>query len=110
MGSEAKKSQNLNFPASSQWTEGSFAQSNYYAKPMKPNSVASDTHNVGSEFMMLTKHLTFCMSFDELDRTTRYIHEAKARAHAVLHEKAPKLTTLEKAMWVKLKRGEGPSR
>ena len=54
MGAEAKKSQNLNFPASSQWTEGSFAQSNYYAKPMKPNSVASDTHNVGSEFMMLT--------------------------------------------------------
>ena len=52
----------------------------------------------------------FCMSFDELDRTTRFIHEAKASATAVLHEKAPKLTTLEKAMWVKLKRGEDPSR
>lgn len=50
------------------------------------------------------------MSFDELDRTTRFIYEAKARASAVLHEKAPKLTTLEKAMWVKLKRGEGPGR
>jgi hypothetical protein len=47
------------------------------------------------------------MSFDELDRTTRYIYEAKARASAVLNEKAPKLTTLEKAMWVKLKSGDG---
>ena len=47
------------------------------------------------------------MSFDELDRTTRYIYEAKARASAVLNEKAPKLTALEKAMWVKLKSGDG---
>ena len=48
------------------------------------------------------------MSFDELDRTTRYIYDAKARASAVLNEKEPKLTALEKAMWVKLKRGERP--
>ena len=44
------------------------------------------------------------MAFDELDRTTRYIVDAKARASALLDEEAPKLTALEKAIWVKLKR------
>ncbi|QNI47366.1 hypothetical protein SynA1825c_00660 [Synechococcus sp. A18-25c] len=46
------------------------------------------------------------MGFDELDRTTRYIVDAKARASAMLDEQAPKLTALEKAIWVKLKRDE----
>ena len=50
------------------------------------------------------------MSFDQLDRTTRYIADAKARASALLSEKAPKLTALEKAMWLKLKRAEPPSK
>ncbi|WP_170952153.1 MULTISPECIES: hypothetical protein [unclassified Synechococcus] len=48
------------------------------------------------------------MAFDELDRTTRYIRDAKSRALEVLNETCPKLTALEKAMWVKLKRGESP--
>ena len=48
------------------------------------------------------------MAFDELDRTTRYIRDAKSRALEVLNETYPKLTALEKAMWVKLKRGERP--
>ena len=48
------------------------------------------------------------MAFDELDRTTRYIRDAKSRALEVLNETYPKLTTLEKAMWVKLKWGERP--
>ena len=50
------------------------------------------------------------MAFDELDRTTRYIVDAKARASAMLDQKAPRLTALEKALWVKLKRdeSEGP--
>ena len=46
------------------------------------------------------------MAFDELDRTTRYIRDAKSRALEVLNETSPKLTALEKAMWAKLKRGE----
>ncbi len=46
------------------------------------------------------------MAFDELDRTTRYILDAKSRALEVLNETSPKLTALEKAMWAKLKRGE----
>ena len=46
------------------------------------------------------------MAFDELDRTTRYIVDAKARASALLDEEAPRLTALEKAIWVKLKRDE----
>ena len=41
------------------------------------------------------------MAFDELDRTTRYIRDAKPRALKLLNETAPKLTALEKAMWVK---------
>ena len=40
------------------------------------------------------------MAFDELDRTTRYIRDTKPRALEVLNETAPKLTALEKAMWV----------
>ena len=44
------------------------------------------------------------MSFDQLDRTTRYIANAKEHASALLNEKAPKLTALEKAIWQKLKR------
>jgi len=48
------------------------------------------------------------LAFDELDRTTRYIRDAKARALEVLNETSPKLTALEKAMWMKLKRGERP--
>ena len=48
------------------------------------------------------------MAFDELDRTTRYIRDAKTRALEVLDETAPKLTALEKAMWMKLKRSERP--
>ena len=50
------------------------------------------------------------MAFDELDRTTRYIRDAKSRALAVLNETSPKLTALEKAMWMKLKRNERPCR
>lgn len=45
------------------------------------------------------------MSFDKLDRTTQYIVNAKTRASALLNEKEPKLTALEKALWLKLKRG-----
>ena len=37
------------------------------------------------------------LAFDELDRTTRYIRDAKARALEVLNEASPKLTALEKA-------------
>ena len=48
------------------------------------------------------------MAFDELDWTTRYIRDAKPRALEVLNETASKLTALEKAMCVKLKRGERP--
>ncbi len=46
------------------------------------------------------------MSFDKLDRTTQYIVNAKTRASALLNEKEPKLTALEKALWLKLKRGQ----
>ena len=48
------------------------------------------------------------LAFDELDRTTRFIRDAKARALEVLNEDSPRLTALEKAMWLKLKRGECP--
>lgn len=50
------------------------------------------------------------MSFDKLDRTTQTIYNAKMRATAVLHETAPKLTALEKAMWLQLKRKHHSSR
>ena len=48
------------------------------------------------------------MGFDGVDKTARFIISAKARAKAALHESSPKLTALEKAMWLKLKRGERP--
>ena len=50
------------------------------------------------------------MSFDQLDRTTRYIADAKARATALLNEESPKLTALERAMWLKLKHAQPCSR
>ena len=48
------------------------------------------------------------LAFAELDWTTRYIRDAKARALEVLNVAFPKPTELEKAMWMKLKRGERP--
>ena len=48
------------------------------------------------------------MGFDGVDKTDRFIIAARARAKAALHESSPKLTALEKAMWLKLKRGERP--
>ena len=48
------------------------------------------------------------MGFDGVDKTDRFIIAARARAVAALDETSPKLTTLEKAMWLKLKRGERP--
>ena len=48
------------------------------------------------------------MGFDGVDKTDRFIIAARARAKAALHETSPKLTALEKAMWLKLKRGERP--
>ena len=48
------------------------------------------------------------MGFDGVDKTDRFIIAARRRAEAAMHETDPKLTTLEKAMWLKLKRGERP--
>ena len=48
------------------------------------------------------------MEIEGKDKTERYILAAKARARAALSETTPKLTALEKAMWIKLKRGERP--
>ena len=48
------------------------------------------------------------MGFEGVDKTDRFIIAARARAQAALQEASPKLTALEKAMWVKLKRGERP--
>ena len=48
------------------------------------------------------------MEIEGRDKTERYILAAKARARAALNETTPKLTALEKAMWLKLKRGERP--
>ena len=48
------------------------------------------------------------MGFDGVDKADRFIIAARARAKAALHETSPKLTALEKAMWLKLKRGERP--
>ena len=59
-------------------------------------------------FLALCYPWLLVLAFDELDRTTRYIRDAKARALEVLNEASPKLTALEKAMWMKLKRGERP--
>ncbi|NBQ25995.1 MAG: hypothetical protein EBU26_17355 [Verrucomicrobia bacterium] len=46
--------------------------------------------------------------FDGIDETDSFILAAKRHAEAALHETSPKLTALEKAMWLKLKRGERP--
>jgi len=48
------------------------------------------------------------MGFDGIDKTDRFILAAKRHGEAALHETSPKLTALEKAMWLKLKRGERP--
>ena len=48
------------------------------------------------------------MGFYEVDKTDRFIIAARRRAEAALQETSPKLTTLEKAMWLKLKRCEHP--
>ena len=46
--------------------------------------------------------------FDGIDETDSFILAAKRHAEAALHETSPELTALEKAMWLKLKRGERP--
>jgi hypothetical protein len=48
------------------------------------------------------------MEIEGKDKTERFILSAKARAKAALSETTPKLTALEKAMWIKMKRGERP--
>ena len=48
------------------------------------------------------------MAFDGVDKTDRFIIAARQRAEAAMHETDPKLTALEKAMWLKLKRGKRP--
>ena len=48
------------------------------------------------------------MGFDGVDKTDRFIIAARRRAEAALHETSPRLTALEKAMWLKLKRGKRP--
>lgn len=48
------------------------------------------------------------MGFDGVDKTDRFIIAARRRAEAALHETSPKLTALEKAIWLKLKRGKRP--
>jgi len=48
------------------------------------------------------------MGFDGVDKTDRFIIAARRRAEAALRETSPKLTALEKAMWLKLKRGQRP--
>ena len=45
------------------------------------------------------------MEIEGKDKTERYILAAKARARAALVRRL-RLTALEKAMWIKLKRGE----
>ena len=48
------------------------------------------------------------MAFDGVDKTARFIIAARERATAALDETSPKLTSLEKAMWLNLKRGGRP--
>ena len=50
----------------------------------------------------------FIVLAKDVDKTDRFIIAARRRAEAALHETSPKLTALEKAMWLKLKRGERP--
>ena len=48
------------------------------------------------------------MGFEGGDKTDRFLLAARTRAQAAMHEKSPKLTALEKAMLLNLKRGERP--
>ena len=48
------------------------------------------------------------MGFDGVDKTDRFIIAARRRAKATLHETSPKLTAIEKAVRLKLKRGDRP--
>jgi len=48
------------------------------------------------------------MGFEGGDKTDRFLIAARRRAQAAMHETSPKLTALEKAMWLNLKRGERP--
>ena len=50
------------------------------------------------------------LAFEAGDKTDRIIAAAKARAHAALKEKSPKLTALEKGMWESMLRGGRPVR
>ena len=50
------------------------------------------------------------LAFESGDKTDRIIAAAKARAHAALKEKAPRLTALEKGMWESMRRGGRPVR
>ena len=48
------------------------------------------------------------MGFEGGDKTDRFLLAARTRAQAAMHETSPKLTALEKAMLLNLKRGERP--
>ena len=72
------------------------------------DSVPLDASLPLRSFYLCSITCLIAMAFDELDRTTRYIRDAKSRALDVLNETSPKLTALEKAMWRKLKQGERP--
>ena len=48
------------------------------------------------------------MAIEGRDSTERFILAAKARAKDVLNEAAPKLTSLERGMWLAMKRRERP--
>jgi len=48
------------------------------------------------------------MGFGGVDKTDRFIIAERRHAKAALNETSPKLTALEKAMWLKLKRGNRP--
>jgi len=48
------------------------------------------------------------MAFEGGDKTDRFLTAARRRAQAAMHETSPKLTALEKAMLLNLKRGERP--
>jgi len=48
------------------------------------------------------------MTIEGRDSTERFILAAKARAKAALNEVAPKLTSLERGMWLAMKRREHP--
>ena len=48
------------------------------------------------------------MAIEGRDSTERFILAAKARAKDGLNEAAPKLTSLERGMWLAMKRRERP--